>query len=481
MTLEATLEVWLEGCPEPIGHLRRLATGDLQFAYAPGHLARGDGRAMSSRMPLGVATFDDPTTRTFFDNLLPEGDPRQAIAAQNRLPTSDVFGLLAILGREAPGAISIVPPGTAPMKSPGRFPQDYRRLEEPEMKEMVRSLAEGRAPKRNVHFSLAGVQAKMAIASFDSAFYEAGEGAPTTHILKVQRAAAREHGIVVNEFLCLEIFRRFGLPAVTATMQTIGGIECLLVERYDRRVEADGLVRRLHQEDATQALGIDRLLKYEKDHAGPEAPAVAGLQAILSLCEVCAVPAQSRDLVLRATMLNWLLGNSDAHLKNFSLLHRPEDLQAPPTSTSVGAAYLPNDIVAGLDLAPFYDIVCIAAYPEFTQDMAMSIGGERDWLMIGRPHWEAVIGLAARPQGHGRRIPAATRIRGLTALHGYASRLLPTICAIVDEGLLSWTRAKTVHDAVAARLRHINGIMGWSISAEADAVVTKGGGWGTES
>jgi serine/threonine-protein kinase HipA len=107
----------------------------------------------------------------------------------------------------------------------------------------------------------------------------------------------------------------------------------IVVERYDRDVSADGTVQRIHQEDLCQALGVLPEIKYEED-GGPSLRQIADvLQSV--------APPESLETLLKATTLNVLLGNGDAHGKNFSLLH-----------SSSGA----------LTLAPLYDLLCTLHY-----------------------------------------------------------------------------------------------------------------------
>lgn len=120
-------------------------------------------------------------------------------------------------------------------------------------------------------------------------------------------------------------------------------------ERYDRvygqQVEPD--VERLHQEDFCQALGIASERKYQKE-GGPSLR-----QCFELLREVSSAPVVDLTRLLEAVIFNYIIGNNDAHGKNFSLLYH-----------------------AGIRLAPLYDLVCTAYYPELSRDLAMKLGGE---------------------------------------------------------------------------------------------------------
>ncbi|HWI71648.1 MAG TPA: HipA domain-containing protein, partial [Baekduia sp.] len=174
--------------------------------------------------------------------------------------------------------------------------------------------------------------------------------APSTHILKTP--IERLDDTVANEALCPAIGRALGIDAVTATPRRVAGREFLLVERYDRRVE-DGTVRRLHQEDFCQALGIPAARKYQ----GQGGPSLADGFALLR--RATAVPAQEVLKLLDQIALGLLVANHDAHGKNSSLL------------------YLPG--TADAVLAPAYDVLSTFAYRRshnLSRKMAMSIGGE---------------------------------------------------------------------------------------------------------
>jgi serine/threonine-protein kinase HipA len=457
------LDVWLDGHASPIGRLTRGTGLSVTFAYDADHLLARAEVPLSFALPVRREPYGDRAARAFFDNLLPEGELRAATAAKHRLDSGDVVGLLAVLGVDAPGAVSVLPVGAPPVKSPGNLATDYRPLREAELEEVARAASAGRPSGARLRFSLAGVQSKFAIAMNDEGrFLEPARGAPTTHIVKVERAGSRERGIVVNEFACMLVLRRLGLETATVRRQAIAGIPCLIVERYDRiRLGGGGLVGRLHQEDAAQVLGIDRALKYERD--AKAAGLDGGLGALFGrFAGVCRPRLEARDTLLRATFANWLVGNSDAHLKNFSILHRPRAIEAP----GVNMALPPQP-----GLAPLYDVVCIAAYPDLSHDLAMRIGPDETWDSVEWEHWEALARLAL---GGRSRVAVGAAIE---RLRGVAQAALPAVDALIDEGAFSSTEVKLVRDVIGSRLRHLNATMGWDIPAATDTPAVRGGGW----
>jgi serine/threonine-protein kinase HipA len=148
-----------------------------------------------------------------------------------------------------------------------------------------------------------------------------------------------------------------GLPTAKAESRTVDGIEYLMVERSDRthRQVAAGapVLERLHQEDFCQALGIVSEMKYQKE-GGPSLKQCFGL-----LREVSSAPVIDLARLLDAVIYNYLIGNNDAHGKNFSLLRH----DAGTANEQIG-------------LAPLYDLVSTIHYPGLSLDMAVKIGRE---------------------------------------------------------------------------------------------------------
>ena len=167
----------------------------------------------------------------------------------------------------------------------------------------------------------------------------------------------RFDGVVFNEALCMKLAAEAGLPTASVATRNVDGMDCLLVERYDRIHKsvpgAAPLLERLHQEDFCQAMGIVSEHKYQKE-GGP-----ALKQCFALLREVSSAPVIDLARLLDAVIYNFLVGNNDAHGKNSSLLYH-------------GART--ENLVIGL--APLYDLVSTVYYPELSPDMAMKIGGE---------------------------------------------------------------------------------------------------------
>jgi serine/threonine-protein kinase HipA len=222
------------------------------------------------------------------------------------------------------------------------------------------------AGDEDVRLSLAGAQDKIAVKVVGKQISIPLGGAPSTHILK----PAHKHfaGLVFNEVICLRLANAADLPAAGAEAKSIEGIDYALVERYDRKLvqtSAGVDYERLHQEDFCQALGIVPENKYQSE-GGPSLKHCFDL-----LREVSIAPVIDLQRLLDAVIFNYLIGNHDAHGKNFSLLYDQEERREAR-------------------FAPLYDLVCTVYYPELSKKMAMKIGGEYLLDKVSPRHFESL-------------------------------------------------------------------------------------------
>jgi len=323
------LDLYLGDRPAPIGVLAALDNGDTVFRYDEAYAGTPGAVPLSLSMPLGPASFGDAATRAFFENLLPENDQMRRIMDLHRIDRSDFVSLLAQLGADCPGAISCVPQGAGPVKNPGILATDYDPLDTATLAEFIRRMARGQPLPDEVRdpSPVAGYQQKMALTRLaDGSFGlpRPGTGAPTTHILKTpQQTEARDASL---EQAAARLAQACGLPVVLPELLDLAGDPSVLMARYDRLV-IDGVVRRLHQEDFAQALGLPASLKYERRGTAERSFNAA---AIRSLLERTAVPALSVRAFLKLTLFNACVGNADNHAKNHSLLYSgPAPVLAP--------------------------------------------------------------------------------------------------------------------------------------------------------
>jgi serine/threonine-protein kinase HipA len=345
-----TLDVYLNS--DLVGHLVQDDGGQMSFAYSEGWLGKPDAMPISRSLPLRTEQFSRKECRGFFAGILPEQANREIIAHNLGISARNDYAMLERIGGECAGAVTFLLTGHA-------FPEAdyrYRKLSEGELAGILKRLPQRplMAGEEGIRLSLAGAQDKVALR------IEAGEvcvplgGAPSTHIFKP--SAERFEGVVFNEALCMQLASAIGLPTAAAEARSADGTIYLLVERYDRyHRQGEGgepMVERLHQEDFCQAQGIVSEHKYQKE-GGPSLK-----QCFALLRDVSTAPVIDLALLLDAVIFNYLVGNNDAHGKNFSLLYR-----------GIGANL-------EIRLAPLYDIVSTVFYPELSRDMAMKIGSE---------------------------------------------------------------------------------------------------------
>jgi serine/threonine-protein kinase HipA len=282
---------------------------------------------LSLTLPLRPERFTQGVVRPFLDGLLPEGPVRLAVADQFDCRASDTYGLIGAIGRDCAGAV-VIQPADEPAPEPASTLR-AEALTDADIEALVANLR--RAPlgvDDRVRVSLGGVQEKLLLTRMpDGSWGRPVDGTPSTHILKPE--IGRFPQTVENEAFCMSVARHLGLPVATADIMVIRNRTLLVVERYDRMTYPDGTVDRIHQEDFCQATGTAPDYKYEEDGGPP-------LRRIAELLEATAAPGALDDL-LRAVTANVLIGNGDAHAKNFSLLHHPP---------------------GALTMAPLYDLLC---------------------------------------------------------------------------------------------------------------------------
>jgi serine/threonine-protein kinase HipA len=361
------LHVWLSG--NCVGELQQDDDGQLRFRYLEEWLSHVEAAPLSVSLPLQKEAFPQKQARPFFAGLLPEETNRDLIAKMFGVSKNNDFALLDRIGGECAGAVSLLPVGATPAVSK---PPSYHFFDEEALSKMFSEL-----PKRplmvgetGLRLSLAGAQSKIAVARLGDAYALPIDNAPSTHILKP--SSPHFAGLVENEYFCMKLAAAVGLTVAEVRVGQAGSTSYLEGDRYDRRLHPDGGVDRLHQEDFCQALGIAPEFKYQVE-GGP------GFKRCFELVRaVSSAPALDLLLLFDAAVFNFLIGNGDAHGKNFSLLYGG----------------------SGVRLAPLYDLVCTQAYPELSRAMAMKIGGEREPERIRASNWskfaeEAGLGVAA--------------------------------------------------------------------------------------
>ena len=395
--LDVSIE--MEGRQREVGCITGDTEFNAEFRYSEDYLDSPFARPISLSLPLRAEAYGHEQTRIFFEGLLPEGFLRRTVAENNRTDQSDYLSLLEMLGAECLGAIQIKG-------------ADYE-LIEPEYRPlppdlMFRLASEGATTSADLvvesHLSLTGASGKIGAYRDESgSWYLPVGSAPSTYIIK--QSHIRYDHIVQNEQLALQTARIAGInvpdssiievdhaafgnstagtdrtaaektdPSLRPVTVSYPGrnsrpisteIVLFATERYDRTLE--GSVRtlsglpcplRLHQEDFAQALGIAPSNKYEK-------PGDQHMKKMFDLLRrYSASPIEDQMKLWDMIVFHWLIGNTDGHIKNFSLIY--------------------DRHLSSVRLAPAYDIISTIVYDTHSSDMAFSIGGEVDWRKVNR-------------------------------------------------------------------------------------------------
>lgn len=389
------LDVWLFA--DRVGTLA-LIDGRLNFCYTPAWLSNQNAVALSASLPLQAEPFDDRQTRPFFAGLLPEGQMRRLIAQQFQVSGQNDFALLDHIGGECAGAVTFLEPGQALPTATGN--DDVQWLSEDEVIAILDELPRRPmlAGKDGLRLSLAGAQDKLPVVLDGARIGLPRGGTPSSHILKPAIHAVQDS--VINEGFCMALAEAMQLKPAKSKVHRVQDRSFLLVERYDRLVDALGRRQRLHQEDFCQALGVVPEMKYQNE-GGPD------LAQCFDLVRRATRPSAPQVLrLLDYVIFNALIGNHDAHAKNFSLLYSGK---APV-------------------LAPFYDTLSTAIYSTLTPKMAMKIGSKYKFSEVQARHWEQFAEIVGLTKAQARRrileiarsLPATARKLQAEPGHGFA-------------------------------------------------------------
>ena len=337
----------------PVGSIDGGDYRTAQFSYMDEYLDEANAVPVSISLPLQRERFSAGQTRQFFEGLLPEGFTRRSVAQWLHLDENDYISILHQLGRECLGAIRVLKEGETQAAS-------YEMI----TRQQVKALAEEGAQKSaeivtKSHLSLTGASGKVGL-YYDMAgnqWYLPQGTAPSTHIVK--QSHVRLEGIVTNEQLSMMTAAKCGIEVPKSFIIDLGSGEdnevLYATRRYDRTFEGaadtiSGLLAplRLHQEDFSQALGISSANKYEKEHTGY-------MRRMFELLrQFSSNPIVDQGKLWDIIVFCYLLGNTDAHVKNFSLLYG-RDLRS-------------------IRLAPAYDLVSTTVYESSTREMSFYIG-----------------------------------------------------------------------------------------------------------
>lgn len=325
------------------------------FSYAAEYREQEGSRPISLSLPFSEKGFTPEQTRNFFEGLLPEGFVRRCVAEWMHVDEKDYLSILAGLGSECIGAVKITERDTKEA-SPA-----YQKLSIEEVQALAK---EGAAKSADLitkaHLSLTGASGKVGLYYDETAgqWYLPIGDAPSTHIVK--QSHVRLKGIVMNEQLCMMTAGNLGLDVPDSFVINMGNAEddniLFATKRYDRAVgEKDRKLRglvlpyRLHQEDFAQAMGISSSHKYEHYGEGYLK------KSFRLLRHYSANPMEDQLKLWDIEIFNYLIGNTDNHLKNLSLVYGKN--------------------LKSIRLAPAYDIISTTVYESSIRDMSVSVAG----------------------------------------------------------------------------------------------------------
>ena len=331
------LNVYL--CGNKVGVLSENELLQLSFQYDNDKVA-----PLSVHLPTKTEEYPHALAFPFFENLTPEGEAFE-ILTKDHVSGNKTFSILDRFGGDCAGAVAFYETVYDNNKnealhkiSSTKFAQIIDKLPEDPLLTSLEN------PPR---LSLAGAQSKFAVYKSEGKYYRSNDRRPTTHIIKITNK--RFPNLLKNELFCMKLAGIMQLNVPAVELKKVEGRPYLEIERYDRYIENE-IVRRIHQEDFCQALGIVSSKKYQ---IGGGASLRNCYKVIEEFSEIKLIDIKR---FIEWIIFNYLIGNTDAHAKNLSLLH----------------------VTAGAKLAPFYDLLSTEVYSEKLVDytMAMLINGK---------------------------------------------------------------------------------------------------------
>lgn len=303
------------------------------------------------------------TIKRFVENLLPEGRALDISATTYGVSKSNVFALIQQLGIETAGAFRF---GISESTSSAAAGEQL--LREISIKELDDRLSQrDQIPfvvwDKKIRMSIAGYQDKLTVLINPDErealrMYLASPPLASTHILKPEPSGNRMPYLVANEHYCMKLAQQMGFPVADVTILRVPR-PILVVKRFDRELihtEAGLEVKRLHMIDACQASDLPVSFKYERNLGSNEAVKDIregmSFEKLFDRIEQTVDKAYSKLNLLRWALFQFLIGNCDAHGKNYSFFVTRE----------------------GLSPAPWYDLVSVVQYPRISHELAMAFG-----------------------------------------------------------------------------------------------------------
>lgn len=323
------LDAWIEDRKVGVFREDPRADGSTRFEFEYEEVTRKNIVSLTMVPIDGELRFQSPTFPPPFDMILPEGERRARIEEARKILRTDSFSLLSYVGANPVNRVRFLPSGEEPRDEPPPIPTPKEIAGTHQGRKLFRELI----ARTDLRQGVAGVQPKILganVAVKASAAARAFRG--STHLLK--SSTSQFPFLAANEKACLSVFAASGVTVPESTLSADG--ELLLVERFDRdqRGSLAGF------EEAAALMGETSATKYQRDYG----------TMIEVLCESIAPGFQgkARETLLKCVVLNHLLGNGDAHLKNFGVLYDdPENVSLAPAYDCVSTLpYIPDDVPA---------------------------------------------------------------------------------------------------------------------------------------
>jgi serine/threonine-protein kinase HipA len=347
------LRVWANELPMGwFGH----KAGEYFFQYDAEWLKSAHAYVLAPQFALQPEPHLGEPVKIFFANLLPEGAALEEILSALHMRNASTFEIIGQLGEELPGVLSVRAEGKVPFGT-----QQYSPLSKEMLSQRIKDRDQQKpllTSNEQSSMSLPGAQDKMGL-RYDARrgkLYDSVGSTPTTHIAKPDTRLVKYQPSAINEYLCMRLASAVNLPVPLVHLIQVPET-VYIVQRYDRIVSGDS-IKCLHQLDGCQLLGLGQDWKYERQ----------GLVSLKRIVEALrGLQLSAKDLLSfqRWVMFNYLIGNSDAHAKNVSVMIDE----------------------TGYALAPFYDLLCVQVYGD--DRLALYIGDEDQYSSVGAHSWEA--------------------------------------------------------------------------------------------
>jgi len=308
------------------------------------------GYAISPHLPLNDE-IESGNVKRFLENLIPEGKGLEDITAFTHISKKNTFAIIKAIGYDTSGAL---------MFGDEQHTDEllFREITDEELAERIEQIEEKSIViwDQKERLSLAGVQEKLPVIIQNEKIGLGDGKLCSTHILKFQ--TKRHSNIVINEYFCMKLAKSIGLDVADVELKYFGKYPALLVKRFDRVYKAEEGVERVHVIDGCQMLNLNTTYKYERNFgSGRDVKDIregASFSKLFASAKLCKVPAKAKLQMLQWAMFNLIIGNSDAHGKNFSFFVSEQ----------------------GIEPTPFYDLLSILSHKEVEHDMAMAYGDE---------------------------------------------------------------------------------------------------------